>query len=240
MTQFMADLDNERLKASVEADKKEGALLGVSGTPTFFINGEPLVGAPPVERFKALIEAELKSPSGAGKAAAVLIPPNKTASAATGQVPLSTKEQMPVADIKASGKMTNIESPTKGPATAPITMVWYSDFQSPLSPKAYELVSQVMSAYPGKIRLVFKNSPLEFHPEAMLAHEAAMAAAAQGKFWEMHDVVLAHPSNMKREDLVAYGKKVGLDIGQLSKALDLHSYRPKIEDRPCGYCSSAS
>jgi protein-disulfide isomerase len=230
MTQFISDLDSGRFTPVVEADKNQGSLLGVSGTPTFFIDGKPLVGAPPLDQFKAIIETDLKSPPGPGRASEDFAVASKIPANTAHEPAPSTPGQMPTAAEKVNEKQAKIESPTKGPSAAPISIVWYSDFQSPLSPRAYELVRQVMSDYPGQVSLVFKNSPLDFHAEAMLAHEAAMAAAAQGKFWEMHDLVLAHSNAINKDDLLAYGKQLGLDLVKLAKALDEHIYRPKIEE----------
>ncbi len=229
VAQFTSDLDSGRFNPAVNADKNEGALLGVSGTPTFFIDGRPLVGAPPLEQFKALIEAELKTPSGVGKAGQVSAVVSRTSATAIRGPAASAQIQTPVT-VKKTERPAEVESPTKGPASAPVTMVWYSDFQSPLSPKAYELVLHILNSYPGKVRVVFRNSPLEFHAEAMLAHEAAMAAAAQGKFWEMHDLILSHSNALKEGDLISYGQQVGVDPVKLAKALELHTYRPNIDE----------
>jgi len=81
----------------------------------------------------------------------------------------------------------------------------------------------------GKFRVVFKNRPLELHPEAVLAHEAAMAAAEQAKFWEMHDLILANQKAMKRGDFISYARRLGLDSEKFVAALDKRTYRPVVE-----------
>src|SRR5262249_19077237 len=63
----------------------------------------------------------------------------------------------------------------------------------------------------------------------MLAHEAALAAGAQGKFWEMHDLLFANQTKLVRADLVAYGKQLSLDMAASQEALNNHTYRPIIE-----------
>jgi protein-disulfide isomerase len=90
-------------------------------------------------------------------------------------------------------------------------------------------VRKLIDSHPGQIRLVFKNRPLEIHPGAMLLHEAAMAANAQGKFWQMHDLIVSNPQKATRQDLVAYAKGIGLDSDRFQKELDSRKYRPMIE-----------
>ena len=160
MDRFTADLDSDGVKRQLEADKKEGRELGVNGTPAFFINGKFFSGAMPIEQFQAAINNELIA---LGKPA----------------VPLAAPAQ--------SAAIRKEPEISFGSPDSPITLAWFSDLQSGLSPKAALLVHNLIDSHPGQIRLVFKNRPLEIHPGAMLLHEAAMAANAQGKFWQMHD-----------------------------------------------------
>lgn len=81
--------------------------------------------------------------------------------------------------------------PAKGPANAPITIVEFADFECGYCARAGEVVTAVMAKYPGKIRLVFRDFPLGFHKNAVPAAIAARCAAAQGKYWQMHDGLFA-------------------------------------------------
>jgi protein-disulfide isomerase len=110
-----------------------------------------------------------------------------------------------------------------------LTLVWFSDLESPLTPPAYALLHQAMDLYPGKIRLVFKNAPLTFHGEALLAHEALLAAGAQGKFWPMHDLLLANQNALGREDLLRYASQLGLDSGKFQSELDGKTYEAAVK-----------
>jgi len=121
------------------------------------------------------------------------------------------------------------DSITAGPQNAPITLLWFSDLQSSLAVKATLMVRRLVDRHPGKIRLVFKNDPLTIHPQAMLLHEAALAANAQGKFWQMHDVIVADPQKNSRKDLDAYATRIGLDITRFESDLDSHKFLPAIE-----------
>lgn len=81
--------------------------------------------------------------------------------------------------------------PAKGPATAPITIVEFADFECGYCARAGEVVTAVMAKYPGKVRLVFRDFPLGFHSNAVPAAIAARCANAQGKYWQMHDGLFA-------------------------------------------------
>jgi len=72
-------------------------------------------------------------------------------------------------------------------------------------------MEQVLDSYPHEVRVVFKNRPLEFHHDAVLAHQALMAAASQGKFWAMHSVLLANQSSLSAPELADYAGQIGLD-----------------------------
>src|ERR1700739_3953279 len=81
----------------------------------------------------------------------------------------------------------------QGPATAPLTLVEYGDYQCPYCGAAYPVVKQLQKTLGNKLRFVCRNFPLtQSHPYARVAAEAAEAAALQGKFWEMHDQIYEH------------------------------------------------
>jgi protein-disulfide isomerase len=117
-----------------------------------------------------------------------------------------------------------------GPSDAPITVVWFSDLQSELTLKTTLQVRQLMNAHPGKMRLVFKNRPLETHPGAIRLHEAAMAANAQGKFWQMHDLIIANPHKDDEQTLLSYAARLGLDVERFQNELRNHSYLSAIQE----------
>jgi protein-disulfide isomerase len=90
------------------------------------------------------------------------------------------------------------------------------------------LIREVAAAYPEKIRVIFKNLPMDFHPHAILAHEAALAAGVEGKFWEMHDLILSNQSALTRADLLSYAKRLGLDAARFASRLDSEESRAVI------------
>ena len=110
--------------------------------------------------------------------------------------------------------------PAKGPEGAPITIVEFSDFQCPFCSKAIASVDEVMKAYEGKVRLVFRHFPLEFHKEAPKAAEGSMCAADQNKFWEFHDKLFANQQAIKPDDLKKHAADLGLDTARFNECLD--------------------
>jgi protein-disulfide isomerase len=103
------------------------------------------------------------------------------------------------------------DSPVRGPADALVTLVEFSDYQCPYCRQAHSTVTQVEKKYAGKIRLVMKQYPLPFHPQARPAALAAIAAGMQGRYWEMHDRLFASPQ-LDPETLEKYAQEIGLDV----------------------------
>lgn len=103
-------------------------------------------------------------------------------------------------------------SPVRGPADASLTIVEFSDFQCPYCSAAVAKLNAVLEAYPDKVKLIFKQFPLEMHSQAALAAAAAIAAHQQGKFWPMHDALFAHRRDLSRVSIFAQARSVGLDM----------------------------
>lgn len=112
------------------------------------------------------------------------------------------------------------EGPARGPKDAPITIVEFSDFECPYCGAAHDTVEQVMSTYAGKVRLVYRQFPLSFHPHAAKAAEASLCAADQGKFWEYHDVLFKNQKKLEPTDLKAHATEVGIDSQKFGQCLD--------------------
>lgn len=116
-------------------------------------------------------------------------------------------------------------SPSRGPAGAKVTIIEFSDFQCPFCKKGFDTMEEVMKAYPSDVKVVFKNLPLQMHPQAEPAAKAALAAGKQGKFWEMHDALFANQSKLNPDFYETQAKALGLNIDQFKK--DMAS--PEIE-----------
>ncbi len=112
-----------------------------------------------------------------------------------------------------------------------VEIVLFSDFQCPYCAQfalAFrELQSKGVEGVQTTVQ--FKHFPLGIHPAAPFAHQAAIAAAEQGKFWEMHDLLFANQSAVKREDLMQYAGRLGLDLDRFTKDLDGDHIKQLIE-----------
>jgi Protein-disulfide isomerase len=116
-------------------------------------------------------------------------------------------------------------APARGPEKARITLVEFSDFQCPYCSAAIAKVNAILRAYPNDVKLVFKQFPLETHSRAMPAAEAALAANAQGKFWELHDKMFANFRMLTSENILLWAKETGLDMNQFRADLQSHKFR---------------
>ena len=111
-----------------------------------------------------------------------------------------------------------------------VTLVEFSDFQCPYCGREYPVVERVMKEYEGKVRLVFRHYPLEMHPFAQKAAEAAACAQDQGKFWELHDKMFTNQSKLAVDDLKGYAKAVGMDASKFDKCLDSGEKKALVDD----------
>ena len=120
---------------------------------------------------------------------------------------------------------------TQGPATAPVTLVEYGDYECPYCGRAYPIVKTIQEALGERLRFVFRNFPLsEMHPNAENAAEAAEAAGDQGKFWEMHDAIFEHQRALGLSHLVALAGNLGLDSEQVASDLKSHAHAPRVRE----------
>ncbi len=118
----------------------------------------------------------------------------------------------------------------RGPLAAPVTIVEYGDFQCPYCGQAEPVVRELLRDF-GEVRYVWRHLPLnDVHPRAQLAAEAAEAAASQGMFWEMHDLLLANQDALGPSDLKGYAEQLGLDLDRFESDLREHSGAGRIAD----------
>jgi protein-disulfide isomerase len=121
--------------------------------------------------------------------------------------------------------------PSRGPDKAPVTIVEFSDFQCPYCGREFPVVERLMKEYDGKVRLVFRHFPLDFHPYAQKAAEAGACAAAQGtdKFWKLHDKMFGNQQKLAVDDIKGYAKEAGVDSAQFDKCLDSGEKRALVD-----------
>jgi protein-disulfide isomerase len=117
----------------------------------------------------------------------------------------------------------------RGSVNAPITIVEYGDFECPYTGRAYPVIKELTKQFNEKIYFVYRNFPLnDIHPYAQHAAEAAEAAAAQDKFWQMHDYLFEHQKALDDHHLLEYAQKVELNIDRFKKEMSEHVYAPLI------------
>jgi Na+/H+ antiporter NhaA len=118
----------------------------------------------------------------------------------------------------------------RGPSEAPVTVVEYGDFECPYCGRAEPIVRELLADF-GDVRYVWRHLPLsDVHPHAQLAAEASEAAADQGAFWEMHDLLLDHQDDLRPQDLVTYAERLGLDLERFRDDLDRHRGASRVEE----------
>jgi protein-disulfide isomerase len=116
-----------------------------------------------------------------------------------------------------------------GPKDAKVQIIEFSDFQCPYSSRAAKVAAKIKEKYSDKVRFVYRHFPLSFHKNAHAAAEASMAAGAQGKFWEYHDLVFENQRAVGRADLEKYAERLKLDMKSFKKALDDKTYEKAVD-----------
>jgi protein-disulfide isomerase len=120
----------------------------------------------------------------------------------------------------------------RGNPQARVTVVEYGDFECPMCRSAEPAVRMLLDAHPAAVRLVFRHLPTESaHPHALIAAEAAEAAGAQGRFWEMHDLLLQQGAHLERGALDKYAAVLGLDLASFKASLDDEIYRQRVREQ---------
>ena len=127
-------------------------------------------------------------------------------------------------------KIDPVGGPTKGPESAPITIIEYADYQCPYCTRANVALKQVEEKYAGKVRIVFRDFPLtQIHPNAAKAAEAGACADEQGKFWPMHDKLFANQTKLGVPDLKQHATELGLDAEAFGTCLDSGKHAADIK-----------
>ena len=132
------------------------------------------------------------------------------------------------------------DDPALGNKKAPVTVIEFSDFECPFCRSFWrDTLPLIKSTYidTGKVRFVYRDFPLSFHPGAQVAAEAAECAEDQGKYWEMHDKIFQEQDKQgqgtiqfSKTDVVKWAGQVGLNMGQLNQCLDAGKYRAEVNN----------
>jgi protein-disulfide isomerase len=127
----------------------------------------------------------------------------------------------------------------RGPAHAPVVIVEYGDFECPSCRQAAPVVNLLLERFTGRISVVFRHFPLEeSHPHALLAAQAAECAGAQGKFWEMHDLLFDNQNHLKPQQLRGYAERLQLDLTRFDAELGDEIYLQRVREHIAGGVAS--
>jgi formate-nitrite transporter family protein len=118
-----------------------------------------------------------------------------------------------------------------GPETAPVTLLEYGNFECIHCGRAYPVIKQVRKILGDNLRFVFRHFPtVQTHPHSLRAAEAAESAAAQQKFWQMHDELFSHQAALEDRDLSRYARRIRLDMERFAHDMTEHSFLKQVED----------
>ncbi|CAN5786318.1 hypothetical protein BH11MYX3_BH11MYX3_39880 [soil metagenome] len=224
MVRFRGELDAHTYRPIVDADSAAARTLGVSGTPTFFLNGRPVHGNQPLKVFVDVVDQELARADSTKGGYDQLVSTGKLAADA-----LETEHAGFELDTTATYRVgLGLQGHQLGPDGAAVTIVVWSDFQCPFCQRSAPVVTKLREKYGDDVRVVFRHLAMQFHRNAGLAAEAAIAAADQGKFWAFHDQVWAHFGALTRADLEGFAQAAGLEMSAFRAALDTHRYRDLV------------
>jgi protein-disulfide isomerase len=237
LARFRRDLDQRRHLPRIQADADLSRDLGAHSTPTFFVNGRPLVGAQPLRLFVQVVEEELararallaRGTPRTGIYQTILAgarPPGEPTGAgrrdsAAEAAPAPERELDPARIYRVG---LGLPGHATGPDTALLTVIVFSDYQCVYCARLQPALQALRREYGDRVRLVLRHLPLSSHPRGQLAAEAAVAAAMQGKLWDFHDRVFAAPGQLTRADLERHAQAIGLDMEAFRAALDDRRY----------------
>jgi protein-disulfide isomerase len=237
LARFGQFIDAEQARLKVDADNILSAQVGVRGGPVFYVNGRDLRG--PVDRatLKKFLDEELAVADAtlASGVAPKDLYQRLAQAPGMSQEPESIPAAPPAPGPRAPSpqdpdplyKVEVADAPSKGPSDARVTIVLWSDFECARCGTFESTLNALAAAYPKDVRIVWKFRPVPDHLGAVLASEAALAAGAQGRFWQMRDKLFAHPE-FERPKMEEHARQLGLDMRRFQEALEERTYSTQV------------
>jgi RNA polymerase sigma factor (sigma-70 family) len=206
------------------------AALTAAGTTAYVVHrpAPTSIAAPAPAAPAAPTVAHAAAPAVAARPAGPIATPSSPAlPSAAADHPAEAPPDFPRIDRATIERLGVARGPSRGPADAPVTITVFTDMTCVHCGNALGSIDQLWDEYPGKLRVVVKLFPVR-GAVAELPAEAAAAADAQGKFWELHDLMLAHQDDLSRPVLVALAERAGLDVAAFTTALDRHIFAAQV------------
>ena len=236
---FKAGLASHKWADKVDKDLNDGKTAGVQGTPSFFVNGVFINGAQPFDNFKKTIDQELQK---AQAKIAAGTPKSRVYVEMTKEnkknAPPPKEEEGEKEDTTTVFKVPVGSSPVQGNSRALVTIVEFSDFQCPFCSRVEPTLKALHDKYGDKLRIVWKNEPLPFHPAAEPAAEAAMELRAEKGdkgFWDAHDKFFANQKDLMAgqgpnvDAMVKMASELGASADKTKKAISDHTHKKEID-----------
>jgi len=232
VAEFQRRVESHAVAPKVDQDLALAKRLSVNGTPAFYVNGVLVNGAQPTDKFVTVIDAELAKAKERIAAGAsldriyVAMVTTNYAPRPPSEPATPTKEDTTtVWNVPVGG------APFRGPATAPVTIIEFADFQCPYCKRVEETLAKVRNIYGDRVRIVWRDEPLPFHPRALPAAELAREARAEkgeAGFWTVHDALFASQPRLEEADLEAVARTAGLDLAKVTSAIASDKYKTAI------------
>src|SRR5215469_10744804 len=239
MAGFKAGLASHKFADKVDKDLNDGKAAGVQGTPSFFVNGVFINGAQPFDQFKTTIDAELAK---ANTKIAAGTPKNRIYVEMSKEnkknAPQKEEAKEPSEDDKTVFRVPVGNSPVLGSPNALVTIIEFSDFQCPFCSRVEPTLKNLRDKYGDKLRIVWKNEPLPFHPAAEPAAQAALEVRAQlgnKGFWDAHDKFFAQQKDLTNgsapniDNIVKIASETGANAEKIKKAIADHTHKKDID-----------
>ena len=229
-------LAKKKWSDKVERDEAASKRLGVVGTPASFVNGVALSGAQPFEKFKEVIDAELVKAKDLAQRGVGRDRIYARLAAANYQEPRVGKNDDDDDDEKPDTTVWKVPigaSPVRGSSSALVTVVEFGDFQCPYCKRVQPALERLRTEYGDRVRFVWKDEPLPFHPRALPAAELARSARAQkgdAAFWAAHDKLFDSQPKLEDADLESVARQIGIDPAKVDAAIKNKTYAKGISD----------
>jgi len=221
-----AAIKNNAHQAEIEADQDIASDFRASGTPYFFVNGQRLSGAQPLESFVTAIDAQLK-------VASALVAAGTPRAKVYEEIMNHAQEPEPPEEK--SIPAATADNPTRGPANAPVVIHEFADFQCPFCERVEPTLGELDKAFPGQLRFVWHDYPLPFHqnalPAALVAREAR-AEKGDAAFWKIHDLLFRDQKDehaFSSQKYSEYANSLGLDASKLVSAANGARFKPLLD-----------